>query len=108
MKKSMNRDFPLSPTPKGSEVSFSGPIKPPAKKYTPQDSVDYQRMMKRQESDIHRSFEGFPKETPRSKAAEARMERRSDSLSNSPYFKAKSKVVVKNGVTTRTLVEKNK
>jgi hypothetical protein len=31
MKKSMNRDFPLSPTPKGSEVSFSGPIKPMAR-----------------------------------------------------------------------------
>jgi hypothetical protein len=31
MKKSMNRDFPLSPTPAGSEVSFSGPIKPAAR-----------------------------------------------------------------------------
>lgn len=31
MKKSMNRDFPLSPTPKGLEVSSSGPIKPPAR-----------------------------------------------------------------------------
>ena len=31
MKKSMNRDFPLSPTPKGSEVSSSGPIKPMAR-----------------------------------------------------------------------------
>lgn len=27
----MHRDFPLSPTPLGSEVSFSGPIKPPAR-----------------------------------------------------------------------------
>ena len=82
--------------------------KPPVKKYTAQDSVNYQRMMKRQESDIDRSFEGFPKETPRSKAAEARMERRSDSLSNSPYFKAKAKVEVKNGVTSRTLTETTK
>ena len=35
MKKSMNRDFPLSPTPAGSEVSFSGssnPIGPQTKK----------------------------------------------------------------------------
>ena len=35
MKKSMNRDFPLSPTPLGSEVSFSGssnPIGPQTKK----------------------------------------------------------------------------
>ena len=33
------------------------------------------------------------------------MDRRTDSMSNSPYFKAKAKVSVKNGVTSRTLVE---
>ena len=31
MKKPMHRDFPLSPTPQGSEVSFSGPKPPKAK-----------------------------------------------------------------------------
>jgi hypothetical protein len=103
MKKSMNRDFPLSPTPKGSEVSSSGPIKPPAKKYTPQDSVNYQGMVNRQSEDYFSIFKNFPKETPRSKSVEARMDRRSDSMSNSPYFKAKAKVEVKNGVTTSTL-----
>jgi hypothetical protein len=103
MKKSINRDFPLSPTPKGSEVSSSGPIKPPAKKYTPQDSVNYVRMQDRQFADRDKVFQNSPKVN---QAALSRVERRMDSMVNSPYFKAKAKVSVKNGVTTSTLKNK--
>lgn len=103
MKKSMNRDFPLSPTPKGLEVSSSGPIKPPAKKYTPQDSVNYVRMQDRQSADNDKAFQNFPK---MNQPALNRIDRRMDSIINSPYFKAKAKVEVKNGVTTRTLKNK--
>jgi hypothetical protein len=103
MKKSINRDFPLSPTPKGSEVSSSGPIKPPAKKYTPQDSVNYVRMQDRQFAEENKVFQNFPKVN---QAALSRVERRMDSMVNSPYFKAKAKVSVKNGVTTSTLKNK--
>jgi len=103
MKKSMNRDFPLSPTPKGSEVSSSGPIKPPAKKYTPQDSVNYVRMQDRQSADNNKAFQNFPK---MNEPVLNRIDRRMDSMVNSPYFKAKAKVSVKNGVTTSTLKNK--
>lgn len=99
----MNRDFPLSPTPKGSEVSSSGPIKPPAKKYTPQDSVNYVRMQDRQSADNNKAFQNFPK---MNEPALNRIDRRMDSMVNSPYFKAKAKVSVKNGVTTSTLKNK--
>ena len=79
--------------------------KPPVKKYTAQDSVNYQGMMKRQWSDVDRSFESFPKVN---KPIQERIIRRQDSISNSPYFKGKAKVEVKNGVTSRTLTESTK
>lgn len=83
--------------------------KPPVKKYTAQDSVNYRGMEKRQDSDFDALFKPpFPKQVPGANKIQARMDRRADSMSNSPYFKAKAKVSVKNGVTTRTLVEKNK
>lgn len=82
--------------------------KTPVKKYTTQDSVNYQGMMKRQDSDYYSLFKNFPKETPGVNKIQDRMDRRMDSMSNSPYFKAKAKVSVKNGVTSRTLVEKTK
>ena len=78
--------------------------KPPVKKYTPQDSVNYRRMSDRQDADYYSQFKNFPKEAPK-KATVDRMNRRMDSMENSPYFKAKSKVSVKNGVATRTLKE---
>lgn len=102
MKKSMNRDFPLSPTPAGSEVSSSGPITPPAKKYTPQDSANYVGMVKRYRAD-NVPFVSNPKEM----ASRDRNILRLDSMVNSPYFEAKAKVEVKNGVTTKTLKKNN-
>jgi hypothetical protein len=82
--------------------------KPPVKKYTAQDSVKFQGMMKRQDSDYYSLFKNFPKETPGVSKIQDRMNRRDDSMSNSPYFKAKAKVEVKNGVTSRTLTETTK
>ena len=76
--------------------------KPPVKKYTAQDSVNYRRMSDRQDADYYSQFKNFPKEAPK-KSTVDRMNRRMDSMENSPYFKAKSKVEVKNGVTYRTL-----
>ena len=93
-----NRDYPLSPTPEPSQVSSGA--KPPVKKYTAQDSINYYAMQKRQDADSDRAFQNFPKINQQ---ALNRIERRSDSIVNSPYFKAKAKVSVKNGVTTSTL-----
>jgi hypothetical protein len=81
--------------------------KPPVKKYTAQDSINYRRMNDRQDADYYSQFKNFPKEGPK-KATVDRMNRRMDSMENSPYFKAKSKVEVKNGVSYRTLTETNK
>jgi hypothetical protein len=79
--------------------------KTPAKKYTPQDSVNYRRMNDRQFADENKAFQNFPK---MNQPALNRIARRDDSMSNSPYFKAKAKVEVKNGVTSRTLTETTK
>jgi hypothetical protein len=79
--------------------------KPPVKKYTAQDSVNYRGMQKRQDSDFDALFKNFPRNSPVESKIQARMDRRTDSMSNSPYFKSKAKVSVKNGVTSRTLVE---
>ena len=79
--------------------------KPPVKKYTTQDSVNYRGMQKRQDSDSDALFKNFPRYSPAESKIQDRMDRRTDSMSNSPYFKSKAKVSVKNGVTSRTLVE---
>jgi hypothetical protein len=79
--------------------------KPPVKKYTAQDSVNYRGMQKRQDSDFDALFKNFPRNSPVEDKIRDRMDRRTDSMSNSPYFKSKAKVSVKNGVTSRTLVE---
>ena len=76
--------------------------KPPVKKYTAQDSINYRSMVNRQDADLKKSFESFPKVN---KPVQERISRRQDSIFNSPYFKGKAKVAVKNGVTTRTLKE---
>jgi hypothetical protein len=93
-----NRDYPLSPTPKPSQVSSGA--KPPVKKYTAQDSINYSGMQNRQNADSDKAVQNFPKIN---QPALNRIERRADSMANSPYFKAKAKVSVKNGVTTSTL-----
>lgn len=75
---------------------------PPKKGYTAKDSVKFQGMMDRQSKDVKKSFENFPKVN---KSIDDRISRREDSIANSPYFKAKAKSSVKNGVKTRTLKE---
>jgi len=62
--------------------------KPPVKKYTAQDSVKFQGVVKRQTSDMDKMVQSFPKVK---KSVEERMNRRQDSMFNSPYFKAKAK-----------------
>ena len=60
-------------------------------------------MQDRQSADNDKAFQNFPK---MNQPALNRIDRRMDSITNSPYFKAKAKVEVKNGVTTRTLKNK--
>jgi len=73
---------------------------PPKKGYTAKDSVNFRRMSERQDADVKKSF--LPNVN---NSLMDRIERRQDSIVNNPYFKAKAKSSVKNGVTTRTLKE---
>ena len=73
---------------------------PPKKGYTAKDSVNFRRMSERQDADVKKSF--LPNVN---NSLMDRIESRQDSIVNSPYFKAKAKSSVKNGVTTRTLKE---
>jgi hypothetical protein len=73
---------------------------PPKKGYTAKDSVNFRRMSERQDADVKKSF--LPNVN---NSLMDRIESRQDSIVNSPYFKAKAKSSVKNGVTTRILKE---